>query len=191
MSGITNITVNNGGTYYTEAPTVLISAPPVDSANRTATAIAVIDSALGIVTSINITDSGFGYTSAPTITLVEGNIFIDSSYEIGDSIGQTIAGGVIMSGEVMRYQLDSALDSSRYLYIGHSGADDGKFHTFISSNSAGIINSTKGSVTGLRVSNVIEQNNISNNEQNDDFSNFSDDFLDFSEDNPFGDPEAQ
>ena len=25
MSGITNITVNNGGTYYTEAPTVLIS----------------------------------------------------------------------------------------------------------------------------------------------------------------------
>jgi hypothetical protein len=157
---------------------------------RSATAIASIDSATGVVTSISITDSGYGYTSAPTVTFLGGNIFTDSSYAIGDSIGQTIAGGVIMSGEVMKYQLDSSLDSNRYLYIGHSGANDGKFHSFIS-NSTMVTNSTEGTYTGLKVTGVIEQNNISNNEQNDDFSNFSDDFLDFSEDNPFGDPEAQ
>ena len=36
---------------------------------------------------------------------------------------------------------------------------------------------------------IIEDNRISSNEQNDDFSTLAADFLDFSEDNPFGDPE--
>ena len=41
----------------------------------------------------------------------------------------------------------------------------------------------------MTVSSIPEDNRISSNEQNDDFSTLAGDFLDFSEDNPFGDPE--
>ena len=41
----------------------------------------------------------------------------------------------------------------------------------------------------VSVASVSEDNKISQNEQNDDFSTISGDFLDFTEDNPFGDPE--
>ena len=92
-----------------------------------------------------------------------------------------------MRGEVSRYQLDSDADSNRYLYLIHCGADDGKFHDFIAD--AAVINTTNNSVSGLTVKSAIEINKLSNNEQNTDFSSISDDFLDFSEDNPFGDPE--
>jgi hypothetical protein len=92
-----------------------------------------------------------------------------------------------MRGEVARYQLDSNGDSNRHLYLIHSGADDGKFHNFIVDTA--VINTTNNSVSGLFVKSVAEINNLSNNEQNEDFTTTSDDFLDFSENNPFGDAE--
>jgi hypothetical protein len=114
----------------------------------------------------------------------------DSQYDIGDDITQTLSSGVKVKGEVQRYQLDSAGDSSRYLYLAHVGADDGVFRTFVEGIS---INKTypAGSV-GLKMTAVNEINNISETEQNEEFTEtYVDDFLDFSEDNPFGDPENQ
>jgi hypothetical protein len=68
------------------------------------------------------------------------------------------------------------------------GADDGKYHTFIGGTQ--LINKTLNFNTGLDVISVEEQNKMSENEQNDVFSQtFVDDFLDFTENNPFGDPE--
>ena len=43
----------------------------------------------------------------------------------------------------------------------------------------------------MLISSVTEDNKISQTEQNETFSSISDDFLDFSENNPFGDPENQ
>ena len=153
---------------------------------RTAKINAQLDSTNNVIRAITIIDSGCGYDSAPTITFVGGNNIIDSAYDIGDSVSQTLA-NTIMRGEVARYQLDSDGDSNRHLFLIHSGADDGKFHNFIADTA--IINTSNNSVSGLTVKSFNEINKLSNNEQNTDFSSISDDFLDFSEDNPFGDAE--
>ena len=146
-----------------------------------------IDSFGGVV-SYNLVDSGYGYTSIPRVNFVGGSA-IDSNYRIGDTVEQTFNSGVKITGEVQQIVLDSAGDSSRFYYLGHVGADDGLYHTFVTGTQ--LINQTLNLNSGLTVDGVTEANKISNSEQNTDFSNVSDDFLDFSEDNPFGDPEAQ
>ena len=153
---------------------------------RTAKINAQLDSVNNVIRAITIIDSGCGYDSAPEINFIGGNNIIDSAYAIGDNISQTLA-NTTMRGEVARYQLDSDGDSNRHLYLIHSGADDGKFHNFIVDTA--VINTTNNSVSGLFVKSVVEINKLSNNEQNEDFTNTSDDFLDFSENNPFGDAE--
>mgnify|MGYP001324554778 CR=1 FL=1 len=92
---------------------------------------------------------------------------------------QTLAGGVQISGEIVKWS-----DSDNILHLVGVGSDDGKYHTFISDRS--IISEGDSSWT---VTSVAEANNISANEQNDDFSTEAFNFLDFTEDNPFGDPE--
>lgn len=102
--------------------------------------------------------------------------------KIGDTATQTFSSGVTMSGEVSKWS-----DSDNKLHLIHAGASDGKYHTF-----------TTGSITlsgdarldsDLTVNAVAEENKISENEQNTDFSTYTADFLDFTENNPFGDPE--
>lgn len=172
-----------GETYENETPII--------SHNfdyRRAKASAYIDSSLGKVNRLVITDSGCGYDSAPGVTLIGGNTARDSNYRLGDIVEQTFSSGIKIQGEVQWYTKDSALDSARYLSLAHVGADDGKYHTFI--GGAQLINKTLNFNTGLDVISVEEQNKMSENEQNDVFSQtFVDDFLDFTENNPFGDPE--
>ena len=189
--GVESITLIQGGTYYTTIPTITFTGG-LDSGEvaigDSAAATCTIDLATGTVDTITLVDSGRAYTKAPTINFIGGSA-IDSDYAIGDTVTQTLAGGVTISGEIQRVVLDSALDSNRCYYLAHVGADDGKYHTFTIDGT--LINSTNSSITGLTISSVAEDNKISETEQNDTFSDFSDDFLDFTEDNPFGDPEAQ
>jgi len=185
---VINLTLINGGTYYTTPPQItLIGGNPDDSAQ----AIAIIDSSTRQVIGLQIIDSGYGYSSAPTIVF-SGGSGVDSNYSVGDIVTQTLSSGVVMSGEIQRIQLDSAGDSSRCYYLAHVGGDDGKFHTFTTGGS--LINSSTNMVVGngLTISGVTEFNYMSETEQNDEFTeNYVDDFLDFSENNPFGDPESQ
>ena len=62
---VTNITISDGGSGYTSAPTVTIANAPAGGTRATATATI----ASGIVTGIDITNGGAGYTSAPTVTI--------------------------------------------------------------------------------------------------------------------------
>lgn len=173
-----------GYSYNYKTPHLL---QPYDFA--TATANGLIDSATGKLSELVITDSGIGYTVAPTVTITGGSS-VDSNYRIGDTVEQTFSSGVKITGEIQKIILDSVdAPSARYYHLGHVGADDGLYHTFISGTQ--LINKTLNLYSGLTVNGVTEVNNISNSEQNASFSKFSDDFLDFSEDNPFGDPEAQ
>ena len=189
-STVGSLTLIQGGRYYTQIPTVVFTggmdsnAVPIDSATATVT----IDSSSGLVSGITLTNAGSGYDSNVIATIVGGNIFTDSSFNVGDSAAQILSTTTIR-GEVMRYQLDSSGDSNRYLNLGHVGSDDGKYHTFV--NTAVIKNTSLSATSGLDVIQVIEENNLSEIEQNEVFSTFSTDFLDFSEDNPFGDPENQ
>ena len=109
-----------------------------------------------------------------------------TGFTIGETVNQTLASGVIMSGEVAGFS-----DSDNVLKLIHIGANDGKYHEFVSGLQ--VIGTTDITLAGAKsianVSSVSEDNQISQNEQNLDFSNIIDDFLDFSEGNPFGDPE--
>lgn len=101
---------------------------------------------------------------------------------IGNIATQMLSSGVTIAGEVSKWS-----DSDNKLHLIHVGASDGAYHTF-----------TAGSITlsgdyrvdsDLTINAVTEDNKISNTEQNTDFSTIAGDFLDFSESNPFGDPE--
>ena len=104
---------------------------------------------------------------------------------IGDTATQILdsASGLQMVGEVSRWS-----DSDRNLHLIHIGANDGKYHEFVTSRSIRITGDYRAD-SDFTILSISENNQISNNEQNDDFSTLSDDFLDFTEANPFGDPE--
>jgi hypothetical protein len=99
--------------------------------------------------------------------------------KIGDTATQTLSDGTILTAEVSKWS-----DSDQILNLVHLGASDGDFHTFVSTQNI-TINDSDFTVETI----LADDNKISQNEQNDDFSTFSDDFIDFSENNPFGDPE--
>ena len=63
---VTTITVTNGGSGYTTAPTVTISGGSGSGAEATAT---IKD---GAVTSVDIVNNGYNYTSVPTVTFTGG-----------------------------------------------------------------------------------------------------------------------
>ena len=67
-TSVASINVTAGGSGYTSAPTVSISASP--STGGTAIATATIDS--GAVNAITVAFTGFGYQSAPTVTISGG-----------------------------------------------------------------------------------------------------------------------
>lgn len=162
---------SGGGNWFSDSLTKHMTFDN-DSAEITST----IDSD-GKVSSITITNGG-NYISAPTVTFTGAP---ESDIKHGDSASQTLASGVIITGEVIKYS-----DSDHKLYLAHVSADDGKYHTVATGRD--IIFGGKDRTLTRRVIAVTEDNKISENEQNDDFQTITSDFLDFSETNPFGDP---
>ena len=182
---------SNGGNWF-RSSLDLFQPFENDSAEATCT----IDS-FGGVDTITLTDSGSMYISAPTVKFTGGHV-VDSDFAIGDTVEQTLTSGVKVSGEIQKVTLDSAGDSCQIIHLAHVGADDGKYHSFqVNTNilppftTGTLINKTNNTTNGLIIERVTEDNKMSETEQNDTFSTISDDFLDFTENNPFGDPENQ
>ena len=119
---------------------------------------------------------GIEQTEAYTFQL--GLNSITGSFNVGNTIQQTLASGTIVSGEVSGWN-----DSSNLLSIVHVGNNDvdGSFHIPVTGLS---ITEVGTGATGT-VASVTELLLGSDNEQNTDFGGS---FLDFSETNPFGDP---
>jgi hypothetical protein len=65
---IDSVTVTNGGSGYTTAPTVTVTG----TATTTATFKAIVNTA-GVVTSVEVVTAGAGYTTTPTLTLSGGS----------------------------------------------------------------------------------------------------------------------
>jgi hypothetical protein len=114
-------------------------------------------------------------------------------FVVGETVNQTLTSGVIVSGEVSKFS-----DSDRILHLIHVGANDGKYHTFVTGrqvigttdqDSDGSINLPNYSRS--RVTAVAELNQLAENEKNLFFDTTQTDlnFLDFTESNPFGDPQ--
>jgi len=159
--------VDSGNNYFT-APTVTIS----DSNGVGAAIVATVDSNSGEINGLTITNPGTGYTN-PTIVFSSP---APTQFEIGETI-ITPTGDTNMRAEVAKYS-----DSDDKLHLIHAGADDGVFHTFNVGKRVVGLKTGAGGVINL----VVEDNQLSQNEQNTDFSTGTD-FIDFSENNPFGD----
>jgi hypothetical protein len=70
---VASVTLNNGGTRYTVAPTVTISAPAAGGVQATAHAVVTpVVGTTGGVVSIVIDNAGAGYTARPTVTVTGG-----------------------------------------------------------------------------------------------------------------------
>jgi hypothetical protein len=69
MAGtVSSLFVTNGGSNYTSAPTVSLSAPPAGGTQAIATATVVG----GFITGLTITNAGAGYLAAPTVSFSGG-----------------------------------------------------------------------------------------------------------------------
>lgn len=66
QNGVTAITIGNGGSGYTSAPTITLTG----GGGTGATAEATVSG--GVVTKITVTNPGSGYTTAPTVALAGG-----------------------------------------------------------------------------------------------------------------------
>ena len=178
---ISSIAVTDSGDFYLTTPNVTIDSATGTAADYRATAIATLTDS-GAISSITITDSGGGYVTAPTVTISKP---AGTNVKKGDTATQTLSSGVTINSEIVKYS-----DSDGILYLAHVGASDGKYHTYVSGRDI-----TFGRFSDLdpitytrKVLSVTEDNTLSNNEQNDEFGSIADDFLDFTEDNPFGEP---
>jgi len=163
-----SLNLTDSGNNYFVAPTVTI----VDSTGVGAAITATVDSNNGKVNGLTITNGGSGYTN-PTIRFTEP---APTTFQVGETITSP-SGDTLMRGEVVKYS-----DSDDKIHIIHAGADDGKYRTFGIGKKVIGLKSGAGGVITL----VVEDNQLSQNEQNTDFSTGAD-FIDFSESNPFGD----
>ena len=131
---------------------------------------------------------------AYTYVLTLGDEGVIKYIRKGEIVTQILdsANDITISGEVSQYTDSDDTDGGK-LHLVHVGATDGLYHTFNSNRIITIAQST-GDARRLADSNfpitaINEENKLSSNEQNDDFETFAGDFLDFSESNPFGDPQ--
>jgi len=170
---VTSIVLTDSGSNYFTVPTVEL----IDASGVGAQITATIDSNNGKVSALTLVDSGTGFASTnPTVRFSAPTTNI---FEVGETI-TSASGDTTMRGEVVKYS-----DSDDKLHVIHAGADDGKYHTFALDKKVIGLKSGAGGIITL----VVEDNQLSENEQNADFSTGSTDFMDFSETNPFGDTE--
>ncbi|ADE87918.1 putative phage tail protein [Escherichia phage vB_EcoM_ECO1230-10] len=67
QDGVTAISIGNGGSGYTETPTISLTGGGGTGATAQATVVG------GVITKITVTNSGMGYTTAPTVAITGGN----------------------------------------------------------------------------------------------------------------------
>lgn len=102
----------------------------------------------------------------------------ESKFILGNTVTQTLASGVVVTGEIVNYT-----DSSNTISLAHIGANQPGYHTF----TTGTVTSPDSDGSALLVRTITAINeDLPVNSQNSIFDAV--DFLDFTESNPFGDP---
>ena len=136
------------------------------------------------VTDIDKIEKDYAYTYI--LTLNRNSDFIEAGHKATMILDS--ASSLTMTGEVTKFS-----DSDSKLHLVHVGASDGTYRNFITNRTITILGDTTTRLVAdsdFTVTAIAEENSISENEQNDFFSSGSS-FLDFSENNPFGDVENQ
>ena len=101
-------------------------------------------------------------------------------FTVGETVNQILSDSATMSGEVQAFS-----DSDNILYIAHAGSTDGKYHDFTTDIIVRGVTSGAAATPTL----VSQLQNIQDTAQNDIFDGYEVQFIDFSESNPFGDPQ--
>lgn len=138
------------------------------------TATCALDTAS--LTSITFTGNHPYFALPPTVTVAVPSTI---KFTEGEIIQQTLTSGVVISAEVAEWSVDRST-----LKAIHVASSDGKYHDPVTTvNVVGL-----SSETALPPTSVQEAFQATETQQNDAFETDADGFLDFTENNPFGDP---
>jgi len=126
---VASITVTDGGSGYTSAPTVTIGASPVTGG--TAGATADLDGG-STVDSITVTYPGVGYTTAPTVTISGGGGSGATATAVL-STAWTYASNFDYTPSTTQYATDNSvsLDEVHIIVVDEDGAITGKANTVL------------------------------------------------------------
>lgn len=177
---LSSLIISNSGTYMTDSSyDLVISAPEGTADYFVARASAVINPNDGSIIFAQIDYPGSGYLTPPRVTIRPQGA--DVLFTPGDKVYQTLPSGVVLEADVAQFS-----DSDYRLHVVNIQTSDGKYHDF----STGVrVNRDSANGPGAFVISVDEVQQLSEIEQNDQFSVEAASFLDFTETNPFGDPE--
>ena len=180
---VTKISIVDSGSGYSSPPQVIVPKSTDPKSDFAAQLTLDFDSATGTVTAINVVDSGrfFDEDNPPAITISPP--FGNRDFEIGEDV--TISGidadstAATVTGEVAQW-----VESSGKLTVIHIANDTGDL---VEPTANSIVTAVESGASSkvTKVETPAIAGDIS-----DEFDEQASDFLDFSESNPFGEPEA-
>lgn len=170
---ISRIVINDAGSNYTSPPTITVSAPP--GLGVTATAESVINSN-GSVSRVYITNAGSGYISPPTISFSAPGVST-GNYLFNETVTGSISGttAIVRDWDAVNKKLHVYRRTGRFT-IGEVIVGSAK-----TSNHIGI-----GSTGRYILKSIDYFNDQDLYAENDEIEAEADTFLDFTENNPFG-----
>ena len=180
---VSKIQIVDSGSGYSSPPQVTIAKSTDPKSDFAAQVTLDFDSATGTVTKINVVDSGNFYDSdnPPTVTIDKP--FPNQNFEIGEDVEITginaDSTAATVTGEVADW-----VESSGKLTVIHVANDTGDI---VEPSSNSIVTAVGSGATSI-IATVENPNTVDDN--SDEFDDEAADFLDFSESNPFGEPEA-
>lgn len=175
---LTTITITDSGDLYDSVtPVITQTGGRAPRSNFLAQAIAVHDTVNEKITSLTITDSGDFYITAPTITITEPFASVD--FIAGEQVNQDrLSDSSEVTAEVATFNKPD--QSIQVINIGNT--ENGKFKEFAAGQYI------TGATSGARAKIKTRSNVWDSGDQNTIFATEIEDFLDFSEGNPFGEP---
>ena len=177
---VTSVNIINAGSGYSSPPTIIIPKSTDEKSLFSAQVSLDFDSATGTVTKVNVLDSGNFYDSSNPPNVKIAAPFANTSFERGEDVTiQANSTGAVVTGEVAEF-----IDSSQTLSLIHVANSTGDFTE--PSTGLTITGSNSGASRKItKVTNPVIAGDVST-----EFDEQAQDFLDFTETNPFGEPEA-
>ena len=175
---LTAINITDSGDWYDSAsPVITQTGGRADRSNFNAQITSAHDADTQKISSLSITDSGDFYLTAPTITIAEPFASVD--FIKGEQINQDrLSDSSEVTAEVASFNKPD--QSLQVINIGNT--ENGSFKEFVAGQYV------TGATSGARAKIKTRSNVWDSGDQNTIFATEIEDFLDFSESNPFGEP---
>lgn len=180
---VIKVEITDSGSGYSSPPVVTVAKSTDPKSDFGAQVSLDFDSATGTVTAINVVDSGRFYDSANPPTVTIDKPFPNQDFEIGQDV--KISGvnadstAATVTGEVSQW-----IESSGKLTVIHIANDTDEL---VEPSKNSIVEAVNGSARSL-VTEVVTP--AIAGDVSSEFDDQASDFLDFTESNPFGEPEA-